>query len=121
MKNDTTLLIPKSESKLNALIRRIKEAILQKKFMVFAFFAPILIMLLTFACTGMLFGKTSFLALDMNAQYVYFFEQFRDILTGNESFFYTFERSMGGEFFGYFTYYLASPLSFLVLIYPFLY
>ena len=118
MKNDTTLLIPKSESKLNALTRRIKEAILQKKFMVFAFFAPILIMLLTFACTGMLFGKTSFLALDMNAQYVYFFEQFRDILTGNESFFYTFERSMGGEFFGYFTYYLASPLSFLVLIFP---
>ena len=95
-----------------------KTRVLTKKYMLFAFFVPILVMLLTFLFTGMFFGKTSYLALDMNAQYVYFFEQLRDILTGKESFFYTLERSLGGEFFGYYTYYLASPLSFIVVLFP---
>lgn len=99
-------------------VRFFKTKILTKKYMLFAFFAPILIMLLTFLFTGMLFGKTSYLALDMNAQYVYFFEQLRDVLTGKESFFYTLERSLGGEFFGCFAYYLASPLSLIVVLFP---
>lgn len=95
-----------------------KTRVLTKKYMLFSFFVPILVMLLTFLFTGMFFGKTSYLALDMNAQYVYFFEQLRDILTGQESFFYTLERSLGGEFFGYYTYYLASPLSLIVVLFP---
>lgn len=99
-------------------MRFFETKILTKKYMLFAFFAPIMIMILTFLFTGMLFGKTSYLALDMNAQYVYFFEQLRDVLTGKESFFYTLERSLGGEFFGYYTYYLASPLSFIVVLFP---
>ncbi len=98
--------------------RFVRTRVLTKKYMLFAFFTPILVMLLTFLFTGMFFGKTSYLALDMNAQYVYFFEQLRDVLTGKESFFYTLERSLGGEFFGYYTYYLASPLSFIVVLFP---
>ena len=76
--------------------RFVRTRVLTKKYMLCAFFVPILVMLLTFLFTGMFFGKTSYLALDMNAQYVYFFEQLRDVLTGKESFFYTLERSLGG-------------------------
>ena len=64
------------------------------------------------------FGTRSILTLDMDGQYIYFFEQLRDIYTGKESLFYTFERCLGGEFLGYFTYYLASPLSFIVVLFP---
>ena len=122
MSNNELEIIEKNPSFSDKAVRFLKNffetRIFTKKYMLFAFFAPILIMLSTFLFTGMLFGFTSYLALDMNAQYVYFFEQLRDVLTGKESFFYTLERSLGGEFFGYYTYYLASPLSFIVVLFP---
>lgn len=122
MNSGEFILNEKKPSFINRLsslfVRFLKTRILTKKYMLFAFFTPILVMLLTFLFTGMIFGKTSFLALDMNAQYIYFFEQLRDALTGKESFFYTLERSLGGEFFGYYTYYLASPLSLIVVLFP---
>ena len=84
-----------------------------------AFALPILILYVTFACMGMFpFGNKTILTLDMDGQYVYFFEQLRDVYTGEASIFYTFERCLGGEFLGYFTYYLASPISLLVVLYP---
>ena len=84
-----------------------------------AFVLPIVLLIITYICMGMSpFGAKSVLTLDMDGQYVYFFEQIRDVYTGQSSIFYTFERSLGGEFLGCFTYYLASPLSFLVVIFP---
>jgi len=84
-----------------------------------AFGIPIAILIFTYICMEMSpFGEKSVLTLDMDGQYVYFFEQIRDVYTGKSSLFYTFERSLGGEFLGYFTYYLASPLSFLVVLFP---
>ena len=90
-----------------------------KKYMLYAFFVPMAIMLLLFIFLGMVpLGKTSIFILDMNAQYVYFFEQLRDVILGKASLFYTFERALGGEFLGYFTYYLSSPLSIIVALFP---
>ncbi|MBR3999239.1 MAG: YfhO family protein, partial [Clostridia bacterium] len=45
-------------------------------------------------------GKNSVLVLDLNAQYIYYFEQLRDIITSGESLIYSFERALGGEFMG---------------------
>ena len=84
-----------------------------------AFGLPILILIITYIAVSISpFGAKSVLTVDMDGQYVYFFEQLRDVYTGNASLFYTFERALGGEFLGCFTYYLASPLSFLVVLFP---
>ena len=90
-----------------------------KWYMLFAFFAPVVILAICLTLISFFSDhKISVLILDLNAQYIYFFEELRDILLGQESFFYSFERALGGELFGYYTYYLASPLSLLVAIFP---
>lgn len=63
-------------------------------------------------------GPNSPLVLDMNGQYVYFFANLRNILLGENSILYSWSRSLGGEFFGMYAYYLASPLSWLVVLFP---
>lgn len=100
-------------------VQRIGNKLIEKKYLYPAFFLPVVIMLLVYACLGMFpIGDRTILILDMNGQYIYFFEQLRDVLSGNGSILYTFERALGGEFFGIFTYYLASPLSCLVVLFP---
>ncbi|MBQ7226037.1 MAG: YfhO family protein [Clostridia bacterium] len=102
-----------------SLPNRFVRSLSEKNFYYLSFCIPVVILYITYACMSMFpFGELSILTLDMDGQYVYFFEQLRDIYTGQESLFYTFERSLGGEFLGYFTYYLASPLSWLVVIFP---
>ena len=64
------------------------------------------------------FGNSSVLVLDLNGQYVYFFEALRDCVWGDSSLLYSFSRSLGGEFLGMYAYYLASPLSYLVALFP---
>lgn len=63
-------------------------------------------------------GPNSPLVLDMNSQYVYFFANLRSILLGENSILYSWSRSLGGEFLGMYAYYLASPLSWLVVLFP---
>ncbi len=63
-------------------------------------------------------GKNSVLALDLNAQYVYYYEYMYDVFAGKESFFYCWSRTFSGEFFGIFAYYLASPFNFIVWLFP---
>ncbi len=87
--------------------------------LVFALFVPIALLGICWAFTFSIYDhRLSTLILDANAQYVYFFEQLQDVLRGEASLFYTFERAMGGEFLGNFTYYLASPISLLVGLFP---
>ncbi|MBQ9121477.1 MAG: YfhO family protein, partial [Clostridia bacterium] len=84
-----------------------------------AFAIPFVLMTLIYAGVSVWpFGEQSILMLDMNGQYIYFFQQFRDIFTGNGNLLYSFERAMGGEFFGIFAYYIASPFSFITLLFP---
>ena len=100
-------------------VQSVGNKLIEKKYLYPSFFLPIVIMLLVYACLGMFpIGDRTILILDMNGQYIYFFEQLRDVLSGNGSLLYTFERALGGEFFGIFTYYLASPLSLLVVLFP---
>ena len=84
-----------------------------------AFFIPAIIMLaIYFAFGHKPFGDISVLTLDLNAQYVYFYEALREFLHGDASLLYSFSRSLGGEFMGIYAYYIASPLSFLVALFP---
>lgn len=63
-------------------------------------------------------GNNSVLVLDLNAQYVYFYEELRDLLRGDGSILYSWQRSLGGEFMGIFAYYVASPFNFIVALFP---
>ena len=91
----------------------------EHKHIFWAFLIPFAIMLGIYAALGTYpFGKSSVLVLDLNGQYVYFFEALRDLVWGEGSLFYSFSRAMGGEFLGMYAYYLASPLSYIVALFP---
>ncbi len=63
-------------------------------------------------------NNSSVLVLDLNGQYVYFFEALRKAIYGDASLLYSWCGSLGSEFLGVYAYYLASPLSYLVALFP---
>ena len=88
-------------------------------FLAVAFFIPLMLLWLVHISFGVFpFGDNSVLVLDLNGQYVYYFEALRDIVLRGGSITYSWGRALGGEFMGIFAYYLSSPFSFLVLLFP---
>ncbi|MCR5263834.1 MAG: YfhO family protein, partial [Clostridiales bacterium] len=84
-----------------------------------AFLLPAAIMWLIFIAMGVYpFGGNSVLVLDLNGQYVSFFEYLRNVILHGRSMVYTFERSLGGEMLGIYAYYIASPFSAIVALFP---
>ncbi len=101
----------------DTISRYVKYIVRQPLF--YCFLAPFLIMLGVYASIGVFpFGNNSVLVLDLNGQYVYFFEALRSFIYGDASLLYSFSRALGGEFMGIYAYYLASPLSYLVALFP---
>ena len=95
------------------------DRILRYRYLGLSFFIPAFTMWLIYIAMGTFpFGEGSVLVLDLNGQYVYFFEQLREIVLGDGSFLYSFGRALGGEFMGIYAYYLASPFSFIVCLFP---
>ncbi len=91
----------------------------EASYLLFTFLLPLCIMAAIYAVIGVFpFGRGSVLVLDLNGQYVYFFEALRDCVWGDSSLLYSFSRALGGEFLGMYAYYLASPLSYLVALFP---
>ncbi|MBE6725023.1 MAG: hypothetical protein E7576_07495 [Ruminococcaceae bacterium] len=83
------------------------------------FALPTALMAVLYAVIGVYPGSDrSVLVLDLNAQYIYYFEQFREIIRSGETILYSFKRALGGEFMGVFAYYLASPFSLIVALFP---
>ncbi len=80
---------------------------------------PALLMYLIYVAKALYpFGDGSVLVLDLNAQYVWFFEALRNFAKGDASLLYSFSRALGGEFMGMYAYYIASPLSYIVCLFP---
>ena len=85
----------------------------------YSFIIPAVLMVAIYLALGHKpFGDLSVLTLDLNAQYVYFYEALREFLHGDASLLYSFSRSLGGEFMGIYAYYIASPLSYIVALFP---
>ncbi len=61
--------------------------------------------------------KTMFV-LDMKSQYLAFFASLRSLFTDQGSLFFSWSRSMGGNYIGLFAYYLASPFSWITVLFP---
>lgn len=84
-----------------------------------AFFIPVIIMYVSYAIFGIYpFGEESVLVLDLNGQYVYYFEALRDAFWGEESILYNWSRNLSGGYAGIIGYYLASPFTLIVMLLP---
>lgn len=91
----------------------------RNRFYIIAFFIPVVLMYISYAIFGLYpFGEESVLALDFNAQYVYYFEALRDAFWGDESIFYSWGRNLSGGMMGVIGYYLASPFTLIVMLLP---
>jgi len=88
-------------------------------YLIASFFIPFAIMLGVYACMGTHpFGNNSVLTLDLQAQYVYYYEAIRRLLTEGGSWLYSWQRTLGGEFMGIVAYYMASPFNLILLLFP---
>lgn len=81
------------------------------KFYILSFTIPVLLMLFAYLSTGVFIDK-SILVNDLQTQYINFLSYFRNSVFEN-GIFYSFSKDMGDNFFGVFSYYLASPLNLL--------
>lgn len=61
------------------------------------------------------FQNNTLLTIDMNNQYISFFSYLKEVLIGNDSLFYSFSKTMGGEMTGLAAYYLISPFNLLFI------
>lgn len=64
------------------------------------------------------FGNNCFLRSDMYHQYAPFFAEFRNKLVSGQSLSYSWDIGMGTNFSALYAYYLASPLNWLILLFP---
>ena len=80
---------------------------------------PAILFFLIYLSRGLYpFGNGTVLVLDLNGQYVYFFEALRNTVLEGGSLLYSWSRALGGEFMGMYAYYIASPLSYLICLFP---
>ncbi len=112
-------VIKKAAVAEGTFMKRLRRRIYDKRWYFLAFFLPASILFAAYAVFKVYpFGDNSALVLDLNGQYVYYYEAYRDAFWGDGSFIYDWSRNLGGEMFGIFAYYLASPFMLIIYILP---
>lgn len=92
---------------------------IRNKLYFLAFAVPVLIMYFAYALFKVSpYGDNSVLVLDLNGQYVYYFEAIRDAFWGDESILYNWSRNLSGGYIGVIGYYLASPFTLIPILLP---
>ena len=100
------------------------KTVLQKYFgeygyLLIAALIPAVLFYLIYLAKGLYpFGDGTVLVLDLNGQYVSFYEALHDILRGDADLLYSFSRNLGGEFLGIYDYYVASPFAMILALFP---
>ena len=85
---------------------------------IISFFIPFIIFIFMCCTANIIFwGTKNFLTSDLKAQYISLFSYLKNVFSGKESLFYSFSKGMGGNMFGTFAYYLASPLNLLIIFF----
>lgn len=83
------------------------------------FFLPALVTLVGFALNGVWpFGDGTVLIIDSLHQYLPFYTDLHEKLVNGESLFYSFSAGLGYDFWATYAYYMASPLNFLLVLFP---
>ncbi len=110
---------PRKGLSVSSILNGLRSWIFRNKTYLIAFAIPAALTYLAYALFGLYpFGEESVLCLDLNGQYVYYFEALRDAFWGDGSIFYNWSRNLSGEFMGIIGYYLASPFTLIVLLLP---
>ena len=113
---DTLVVLPKEKERPPSLTDGKPSG--GRGYLLFCMLLPALLMYLLYLARGIHpFGDASVLVLDLNGQYVWFFEALRNFVKGDASLLYSFSRALGGEFLGIYAYYLASPLSYILALF----
>ncbi|MDD6174168.1 MAG: YfhO family protein [Firmicutes bacterium] len=88
------------------------------RILLLSFLLPPAVLLAVYASFGIApFGEKSLLIMDLSDQYVEFYANLRH-MGQNGDIFFSWGKAMGGNYTGVFAYYLSSPFSFLVLLFP---
>ena len=84
-----------------------------------SFFMPVIILVFVFACTGIYpFGEQQLAIIDMYHQYVPFLSELQCRLQEGGSLFYSWNSGGGCNFWCLLSYYGASPLNLLLVLFP---
>lgn len=112
---------------------KIRKWVYENRYYIYAFFIPFILMAIAYGLfdvypLGNILGTEldgrskphdgSVLVLDLNGQYVYYFEALRDAIWGDGSILYNWSRNLSGEYMGIIGYYLASPFTLIVMLLP---
>lgn len=88
------------------------------KYYIAAFLIPALLMLLVYMILGTYpFGERSILVADLRYQFLDYYEYLKSIILGDNDFFYTFSKSLGGDAIGFCAYYLQNPFNLILLFF----
>lgn len=83
-----------------------------------AFFVPIFLLIVIFFNLKVYpFGPNTYLPVDATSQYVSYLQYFRNLFFGDSGLLYSLSKSIGGEMYGLFAYYLISPYNFVTLLF----
>lgn len=86
---------------------------------VLSFLLPVLLLLGVYVVFGVYpFGERSLLITDMSQQYVDFHSWLYDVIHGQDNLFFSWRTGLGMNMTGVYSFYIASPFSFLVLLFP---
>ena len=84
-----------------------------------AFFISVTGMLFILKSRGFYpFKDNTLFIMDMQSQFMEFLASLRYTINGDNSIFYSWSRSLGGNYLGLYAYYLASPLSWITIFSP---
>ncbi len=84
-----------------------------------AFFLPLMITSVICIANGVFpFGENCILHVDMYHQYCPFFTEFADKLQNGRSLMFSWRQGLGADFVALYAYYLASPLNWLLVLWP---
>lgn len=83
-----------------------------------AFFIPALILIVIFLWQKVEpFGDNIYLPVDASGQYANYLQYFKGVFFEDNGIFYSLKKSLGGEMYGLFAYYLLSPYNLIVLFF----
>lgn len=111
--------VSRTSSSLRLLSEKTAPKRREYRFLLWCMLIPAVVVFLIYLVRGLHpIADGCVLVLDLNGQYVWFFEALRNFVHGDAELLYSFSRALGGEFLGIYAYYLASPLSYLVCLFP---
>lgn len=107
------------QSRVWSALTKTGDFLFRNKAYILSFVIPALVLFEAYMLFGVYpFGERGVIGLDLNAQYVSYFDYMYDVFAGKENLFYCWSGSLSGEFFGTFAYYLASPFNFIIWLFP---